>query len=85
MNAQVGQVVALTSRQLLWRDITVAAVTIAAILAWSYAVVTLAAPVNTPDEQLERTMLAACRLPDKEGSATLFLRFLGKGFCWRFQ
>lgn len=41
--------------------------------------------VDPAEAILERTLLASCRLPDVEGSATLFLRFNDKSFCWRFH
>lgn len=85
MNAQAGQVVAFTSRQLLGRDAAAIVSTLAAVAAWGYAVATLAAQPEPHDAALERAMFASCKLPDTEGGATLFLRFLGKGFCWRFQ
>jgi len=67
------------------RDAKSALATLAAIasltLAW-YAAQSEAAP---PDSAAERAMLASCRLPERDGAATVYARVDGKIFCWRMK
>ena len=88
--AEAGQHVTYTQRQIRWREARACIATLAAVGAWTWAIAGAIPPEAPPikphvDPQIERILRAACTLPDVNGAITVFAKLDGKMTCWRMR